>query len=76
MNLTKQLNQATIERLAQVIIPSTNKPMYVQAKDQTNEPKDRLSCVCVPLTPLLNGLFHFETYLVIISISSIRPWDI
>ena len=46
--------------------------MYVQTKDQTNEPKDRLSCVCVPLTPLLNGLFHFETHLVIISISSIR----
>lgn len=29
MNLTKQLNQAT-ERLAQVLIPSTNK--FVQAK--------------------------------------------
>lgn len=27
-----------MERLAQVIIPSTNKLMYVQAKDQTNEP--------------------------------------
>jgi len=49
-----------MERLAQVIIPSTNKLMYVQAKDQTNEPKDRLSCVCVPLTPLLNGLFNIE----------------